>query len=84
MDWERFDSTIKIYNAETKKTEVIDVPKGNPEKGYINEEEMYQDEIKAFLDAIEGIAPYPHTFEENLVNLKLLEKIVNESKRTKD
>ena len=76
LDWERFDSTIKVYDVNSKTTEVIPVPKGNPEKGYINEEEMYNDEIKAFLDAIYGKAEYPFSFEENLLNLKALFKLI--------
>ena len=77
LDWERFDHEIKIYDAKTKNTEIIPVPKGNPETGYVNEEEMYNDEIKAFLDAIYGRAQYPHSFEENLANLKMLLKIIS-------
>jgi predicted dehydrogenase len=72
LDWERFDHQIKIYDAGSKSENVISVPKGNPEKGYVNEEEMYNDEIKAFLDAICGKAKYPFSFEENLKKLKVL------------
>ncbi len=72
LDWERFDHQIKIYDAASKSADIISVPKGNPEKGYVNEEEMYNDEIKAFLDAIEGRSEYPFSFEENLINLKTL------------
>lgn len=77
LEWEKFDFAIKLYDAKSKNTEVISVPKGNPEKGYIHEEEMYNDEIKAFLDAVYGRAPYPFSFEENLNNLKSLFKIIN-------
>ena len=76
LDWERFDSTIKVYDVNSKTTEVISVPKGNPEKGYVNEEEMYNDEIKAFLDAIYNKTKYPFSFEENLLNLKTLFKLI--------
>jgi predicted dehydrogenase len=72
LDWERFDSEIKIYDAGTKETEVVPVPKGHPETGYVNEEEMYNDEIKTFLDAVNGKAPYPYTFEENYQKLQTL------------
>ncbi|QQG46225.1 MAG: Gfo/Idh/MocA family oxidoreductase [Candidatus Niyogibacteria bacterium] len=72
LDWERFDFAIKIYDLKSKKTEVFSVPKGNPESGYVNEEEMYNDEIKAFLDAVYGKAEYRFSFEENLLNLKAL------------
>ncbi len=79
LEWERFDYAIKIFNAATKETEVIPVPKGNPEKGYVNEEEMYIEEIKAFLDAIYGRSPYPYSFEENLLNLRVFERVERES-----
>jgi len=72
LEWERFEHTIRLYDATKKTSSLLPVPKGNPETGYINEEEMYNDEIKSFLDAIYGKAPYPHTFEENLFNLKAL------------
>ena len=80
LDWERFNHEIKVYDAKTKNTEIISVPKGNPETGYVNEEEMYNDEIKAFLDAVRGGAKYPFSFEENLQNLKALYKIINGNK----
>ncbi len=75
LDWERFDSVIRLYDARSKNTEIIPVPKGHPETGYVNEEEQYNDEIKAFLDAIYDRAPYPFTFEENLENLRMLHKL---------
>ncbi len=75
LDWERFDSVITLYDARSKNTEIIPVPKGHPETGYVNEEEQYNDEIKAFLDAIYDRAPYPFTFEENLENLRMLHKL---------
>lgn len=76
LEWERFEYSINVYSATTKQTEILPVPKGNPEKGYVNEEEMYIDEIKAFLDAVYGKAPYPYSFEENLKNVVLLEKLI--------
>jgi len=76
LDWERFNNEIKIYDAKTKNTEIIPVPKGNPETGYVNEEEMYNDEIRAFLDAVTGKSKYQFSFEENLSNLKALFKII--------
>jgi len=72
LEWERFEHIIRLYDATTKTSSLLPVPKGNPESNYVNEEEMYNDEIKAFLHAIYGQATYPHTFEENLVNLQAL------------
>ena len=76
LEWERFEHIIRLYDATIKTSSLIQVPKGNPETNYVNEEEMYNDEIKAFLDAIYGKAPYPHTFEENLFNLQALFHII--------
>lgn len=72
LDWERFDSEIRVYDAASNKTNIIPVPKGHPEKGYVNEEEMYNEEIKTFIDSIRNNAEYPHTFEENHQLLKTL------------
>lgn len=72
LEWEGFDSAIKLYTAKSKKTEIIIVPKGHPETDYINEEEMYNDEIKTFLQAIDKKIKYPHTFVDSLHLLKTL------------
>jgi predicted dehydrogenase len=76
LAWERFDHEIKLFHADTKTEEVIPVPKGNPESGYVNEEEMYNDEMKAFLDAVYGRAPYPFSFAENLLNVQALFQLI--------
>lgn len=80
LDWERFDSAIKVYDAKSKKTKNIIVPKGHPEKGYVNEEEMYNDEIKAFLGAIKGKKKFPHTFVDSRHLLKTLYALEKSSK----
>jgi predicted dehydrogenase len=72
LDWERFDFVIKLYQAKQNKNKIIAIPKGHPETGYINEEEMYYDEIKAFLDAVDKKNKYPHTFADSLELLKIL------------
>lgn len=80
LEWERFERTIRLYDSATKISRTIPVPEGKPESGYVNEEEMYNDEIKAFLDAINGKASYPHTFEENLSNLQILFQLLENHK----
>lgn len=83
LEWERFDSIIKIYDAKTGILKNIDVPKGHPEKGYINEEEMYIDEIKSFLSAFEGKNEFPHTFADSRHLLKTLYALEKSSKNGK-
>ncbi|QQG42898.1 MAG: Gfo/Idh/MocA family oxidoreductase [Candidatus Giovannonibacteria bacterium] len=75
LEWEWLENVIKIYDAKTKLTDNIDVPKGNSATGYLTAEDMYNDEMKAFVDAIYGRAPYPYTFEEDLRNLRTLYKL---------
>lgn len=75
LEWERFDSVIKLYNAKNKTTKSIKIPKGQVQKGYEitgNEEQMYNDEIKTLLQAIKGKAKYPHTFADSQDVLKTL------------
>lgn len=72
LEWERFDSVIKIYDAKLRKTKNIAVPKGRPEDGYVNEEEMYNDEIREFLVAISRKKKFPHTFADSQHLLKTL------------
>lgn len=65
LEWEKGDSLIKLYQAKFKKTKIIKTPEGRAEKGYINEEAMYNNEIKAFLGAINKKTEYPHNFFES-------------------
>ena len=65
LEWEWQDYQIKIYNANDKKWRNVKIPTGNIEANYIVGEEMYQEEIKSFLDAISGKKKYPFDFKEN-------------------
>lgn len=83
LEWERFDSLIKIYDAKSRETKNIIPPEGHPEKGYVNEEEMYNDEIRAFLDAIDGKGRFPHTFVDSHHFLKTLYALEKSSRTGK-
>ena len=77
LEWEWQDWMIKVYDAKTKNTEIINAPKEDPTAGYTTQSEaMHEEEIKAFLDAIYGRAPYPYTFEEDLENLGTLKRLI--------
>lgn len=65
LEWENSDSVIKLYNAKSKTSKIIKIPKGQAERGYINEEEMYNEEIEYFLNAVKRKNKYPFTFAEN-------------------
>lgn len=65
LDWEWKADLIRIFNAAYRAWRDIVMDPGAAEKGYINTEDMYQDELKDFLDAIAGKKEYPYTFAEN-------------------
>jgi len=86
LEWEKFDSVIKLYDAKSRNTKIIKVPKGYVQKGYeiaSNAEQMYNDEIGTFLRAIEGKGKYPHSFAENLVLLETLYALEKSDKTAK-
>ncbi len=83
LEWQWLQALIKVHKAGVADPELIEVPKGNPHKGYLAAEEMYIDEIGAFLDAIHGKRPFPYSFKEDLQNLKALYSLEKASKTKK-
>jgi len=83
LEWSRYDSVLKVYDIETNQTENINLDKGHAEPDYVNTEEPYVAEIKAFLDAIEGKSKYPHTFKKNEQLLNTLYAVEESSKTGK-
>ncbi|OGY46929.1 MAG: hypothetical protein A3J62_02055 [Candidatus Buchananbacteria bacterium RIFCSPHIGHO2_02_FULL_38_8] len=81
LEWNKYESTLKVYDIESGQTENIDIPKGHAELNYVNPEEPYIEEIKTFLQAINSEGEYPHTFETNYQLLKTLHAL-EESSRT--
>ena len=81
LEWDKYGLTIKVYDIKSDKTENIDLPKGHAEPNYVNPEEPYNDEIKAFLGAMRGENEYPHTFADNHQLLETLYAL-EESSRT--
>ncbi|MEK7655925.1 MAG: Gfo/Idh/MocA family oxidoreductase [Patescibacteria group bacterium] len=82
IEWDWLGNEVRIYNANTKQTEMIPNEKGKTEEGYIIVEDMYIEEIKIFLDAIKGVAPYPYTFVEVIKNLAILNVIEERANKT--
>lgn len=73
--WVWDEDCIRIYNPEQKewKTEIYD--KGVAAVGYNKNigENMYIDEVKAFLNAVAGKSIFPNNLEEDLKVLNILE-----------
>lgn len=80
LEWEWQDWKIKCYDSNMKNTETVNVEMGKTAEGYINVEDMYIEEIKVFLDAVYGRAPYPYSFAEDLEHLRALSALESASR----
>lgn len=74
------DNQVKYINTEMDDWEVISFNLGTIEAGYINPEEPYINEVKAFVDAVVSvkngeISSYPNTLEDDYKILKTLYKL---------
>lgn len=72
LDWEWQKDEMRIFNIKNKKWETISLKRGRSEKNYVTTEDMYEEEIGAFLNAILKKKRYPFTFEDNQQHLKAL------------
>jgi predicted dehydrogenase len=72
LEWEWLSYQLRIFSVAEKKWEILTIEKGGNEKGYITTEDMYQEEIKMFLEAVKGKHPYPYSFKEDHLILKAL------------
>ncbi len=82
--WDWNQKNIQIYDPKIDKWQILEYQMSSAESGYNQNigENMYIDELKAFIDAIEGKAPFINTMENDHDVLKLLYAI-EESDKTK-
>ncbi len=82
--WDWNQKNIQIYDPKSTQWQIIEYQMMNSEAGYNPNigENMYIDELKAFIDAIEGSAPFINSMENDHNVLKLLYAI-EESDKTK-
>lgn len=83
LDWEWQKYEIQMFNIKQKKWLAIPLKKGRSEKNYVTTEDMYEEEIGLFLDAIQGKKKYPFSFMENQKHLKALLALERSSKKKK-
>ncbi len=75
--WDWNEKCLKVYDASKRRWLIFHQPEGKSEQGY-NEnivEEMYINEIKAFIEAVEGKITFPNTLDEDIKVLELLQKV---------
>ncbi len=69
-DWNR--RTVNVYDATNKKWTEYPQEKGRAVEGYVMEDDMYINEMKHFIDAIQGRDRYMYTLEDDKRILELL------------
>lgn len=77
IQWRWDKEKLEIYDAKSGRWEYIEQEKQVHEDGYNANigENMYIDEIKAFLDGIDNSSKYPNSVDNDIRVLELLEKI---------
>ncbi|MBC8413336.1 MAG: Gfo/Idh/MocA family oxidoreductase [Nitrospira sp.] len=80
--WSWEEKAVKLYDAETGEWEIFKDPEGSAESEYnVNiVEEMYIEEMRAFLDAVKGKAVFPNSLAEDMRILNVLEKAEQSNK----
>ncbi len=74
LEWIAGDRRLRHYQAESGEWSVHEEPAPDAVEGYsdMSAESMYIDEMKAFVTAIAGHGPYPHTYADDLKLLRIL------------
>lgn len=70
--WDWLDDIVRLYEAKTKKWTEFKEDKGFKEKGYLAKENMYIEEIRNFINAINGKEKYIYSIDEDMKILNLL------------
>ena len=73
--WSWEGKTVRLYDARTGSWTEFHDPTGNAATGYNKSivEEVYIAEMRAYLDAVAGVAPFPNTLEQDVRILKFME-----------
>jgi len=81
--WRWDENNIKLYDANTKNWSTIEYALGAAAKGYNKNiaEDMYVDELNAFIKAANGEGKFPNTLEEDIAVLKVLEAAEKSNER---
>lgn len=75
--WNWEDGVVRLYDAEQRKWSIAHESRGQAHEGYNSNliEEMYIDEMKAFVDAVRLGTDFPHSLEKDIEVLRFVEAI---------
>jgi predicted dehydrogenase len=80
VEWELGDDHLRVFDTDRKEYEEVPFKKGTPVEGYVTSEDMYVEEMAAFLRAVRWEGSWLYSFEEDLANLRALYDLEKTSK----
>lgn len=81
IEWNWTDHRVRVFDASSGTWTEYEEPKGTVETGYIAAEDMYRDEMRAYIAAIRGEQPWGYTLTEDKNILSLLQEAERSSDR---
>lgn len=80
--WRWDEDAVRLYDASSKKWTDLSYSQGKAEKGYNKNigEDMYVEELSAFIKAAAGKERFPNTLEEDVAILKILGEVEPDAK----
>jgi predicted dehydrogenase len=81
IEWVWSDERVRVFKADEGKWSEYREPEGITEEGYIHAENMYIEEMKCFVQAVQGEVEYPYSFAEDKRILDLLYAAEKSSER---
>jgi predicted dehydrogenase len=81
IEWNWEDHRVRVFDAPSGKWTEYEEPKGTVEKGYRAAEDMYREEMRAFVAAIQGEQPWGYTLTDDKNILSLLQTAERSSDR---
>ena len=77
ISWRWDENVVKLYDAINQKWIYYPSPEGQTVEGYNNNtaEDMYVEEIRSFIEAVDGKSKFPNSLDDDIEILRLLQKI---------
>jgi hypothetical protein len=77
IQWLWEEKVVNLFDSNKKAWVRFYEPEGKAAIGYNTNiiEEMYIDEMRSYLDAVKGLAPFPNTLADDIAMLSILESV---------
>jgi predicted dehydrogenase len=72
IDWVWSEKKVRVFKADSRTWTEYSEPAGIAERGYLAAEDMYIEEMRQFVEAVQGVRDYPYTLAEDKRVLDLL------------